>query len=84
MMNAKRYTNRIQIRIAGIPASVAVLSFSRGRPGNRCGHPDTWSPPEYPEVEFAVCDRRGYPAPWLERLMDRQEHDRITAALLAA
>lgn len=57
----------IQTRVCGIPAQVEITAYSPGRPARLCGHPDTWAPPEYAEFEFQVCDRRGRPAPWLER-----------------
>lgn len=34
------------------------------------------------EVEFKVCDRRGRPAPWLERKMTRADCERIEQLIL--
>ena len=50
--------------VAGIPCIIHITSYSGGRPATH------WEPCEYPEVEIEVCDRRGRPAPWLERKLD--------------
>ena len=68
-------------RIAGIPAKIEVTSYYPGRPARLTGHPDTWYPPEYEELTFQVLDRRGRPAPWLERKLDEQDRRRIEREL---
>jgi hypothetical protein len=31
----------------------------------------------YTDFEYTICDRRGRPAPWLERKATQADHDRI-------
>jgi hypothetical protein len=70
----------IETRISGIPCLIEVTVFSHyaGR--------DTWgSDWDYnggTEVEFEVCDRRGRPAPWLERKMTNKDYDRIVGEII--
>ena len=34
-------------------------------------------PPEPAEFEFRLLDRKGYPAPWLEDKLTREDHSRL-------
>jgi len=64
----------IEARVAGIPCLIEVVSVRVVAPDP--GADSDWDHRGYSEVEFEVCDRRGRPAPWLERKMtdaDRQE-----------
>ena len=66
----------IESRISGIPCLIDVTLFEQWteRPGYyTCT-----------EVEFEVCDRRGRPAPWLERKMTGREYDRIVGEIIDA
>jgi hypothetical protein len=38
----------------------------------------------YVDVQFTVCDRRGRPAPWLQRKMTPADADRIEGEILDA
>ncbi len=68
-------------RIAGIPAKIEVTSFYKYRAATIWGHPDGWAPAEPEEITFQVLDRRGRPAPWLERKLDEQDRARIEREL---
>lgn len=57
----------LEVRILGIPAIARVTYFQPRVPARRHGHPDTWEPAIEEELEFELLDRRGRPAPWLER-----------------
>lgn len=52
--------------VAGIPCRIEITYFNQVK-----GDPTTWSSDwdyyGYTEIEFDVLDRRGRPAPWLER-----------------
>jgi hypothetical protein len=71
------YLTQIATTVAGIPAIIAVLDYT-----HVCG---SFSPRAasdmdyfgYLEMDWQVCDRRGRPAPWLERKLDQHERDRI-------
>jgi hypothetical protein len=39
-------------------------------------------PPEPEEFEFTILDRRGRPAPWLERKLTEADSDRLLAEYL--
>lgn len=74
-------------RVCGIPCIVAVTSWEAYVPAKTCypegGSWGEWGPPEdcYPEEggcgEWELRDRRGRPAPWLERKLDDKERQRI-------
>ena len=65
-------------RVAGIPCQIEVTYYSEDRPmrvtGSGFGDAD---PPEPEEFEFTVLDRKGYPAPWMERKLTRDDYQRI-------
>jgi hypothetical protein len=71
----------IESRVAGIPCIIGVTYFD-GVDGsydyNAASDMDYHG---YVECEFTVCDRRGRPAPWLERKMTGQDESRIEAAI---
>lgn len=57
--------------IAGIPCRIRVDSYEPIVPA-------TWDHPEEGgDFEFTVLDRRGYPAPWLERKVTPSISDKI-------
>ncbi len=70
--------------IQGIPCRVRVLTYIPAKAAR------TWGPPErcYPDqpevIEFEVLDRRGYPAPWLERKMLDADTRAIEQEIIAA
>lgn len=71
-----RGRGHVDVFVAGIPARAVVLSYFAGRPARTYGPPENCSPEEYPEIEYEICDQRGYAAPWLERkLTDRLRDD---------
>lgn len=65
-------------RVAGIPCQVEVLTYYPDRPmrvtGLGFGDAD---PPEPEFFEFELLDRKGYPAPWLERKLTPDDHQRL-------
>lgn len=63
--------------VAGIPCVIRVTSYHAGRDGYISGPPEHCYPEEHPEAEVEVCDRRGRPAPWLERKLDAQGWARL-------
>ena len=72
----------MQTRVAGIPATIEITSFSPYR-CNKRGHIDHWLPDELPEIEWHILDRNGRPASWLERKLSAADRRRIEADLIA-
>lgn len=64
--------------VAGIPCQCLVTSYHPAVPmqitGSGFGDAE---PPEAEEFEFRIMDRKGYPAPWLERKLDKEDNKRL-------
>ena len=78
------YQALVEIRAAGIPALAGVFSYSyqppfRGSP-YLCSCSDDFYGHE--EVEWELLDRRGKPAPWLDRKLSPADREGITRELL--
>lgn len=73
---------QIETRIAGIPCLVeADVYIQRGSYSRRAS--SDWDYSGWVEVgEFKVMDRRGRPAPWLERKLTDKEIARIECELV--
>lgn len=69
-------------RVCGIPAMIEITSFAPYRCCKR-GHIDNWLPDELPEIEWHILDRRGRPAPWLERKLSPADRREIEKDLIA-
>ncbi len=72
----------IESTISGIPCLIRV-----GRCIVKSGNysPQAETPDEYfgyKEIEFTVLDRKGYPAPWLEKKLTDDDTDRIENQIL--
>ena len=76
--------NKIVMRIAGVPCLIGVTGYLYQPPCK--GHPSTcasdWDYYGYEEIEWEILDRRGKPAPWLERKLSKGERGEITSHLL--
>ncbi len=71
--------NEIQTRVAGIPCIAKVTHFYRQAPWRGSAHTcdsdlDYYG---YTECEFEILDRRGRPAPWLERKATDADRERV-------
>ena len=62
-------------KIAGIPCTVRV-DYASVTPPDPRGDSD-WDYYGYTQFDYTVCDRRGRPAPWLEKKMTRADQARI-------
>lgn len=70
----------LDTRVCGIPAKVRVTHLHH-QPGNAwADNPDDYH--GYTEVEFDILDRRGRPAPWLERKLTPKEIGRIEQEII--
>ena len=75
---------QIEIRIAGIPALAGITHFVhvppfRGSP-HMCNSSDDYY--GYTEIEWDVLDRKGRPAPWLEKKLTAKEKAEIEIDLI--
>lgn len=69
----------IETRVAGIPCIARVTHYFRQAPHRGSAHTcdsdlDYYG---YTECEFDILDRRGRPAPWLERKATDKDRQRI-------
>jgi hypothetical protein len=63
----------IETRVAGIPCIIGVADY-------QTGSYNYWASSDvdyYGYSEWCVCDRRGRPAPWLERKMTKDDESHI-------
>jgi len=67
----------IEAHIHGIPCLIEVTHYAPRLPGRYSGPPESCYPDDPEEIDFTVCDRRGRPAPWLERKMTQADRDEI-------
>ena len=61
-------------RVAGIPCQIGVLDYKRHAPIDpRQAHSDVEAY-GYTEADYVILDRRGRPAPWLQKKLSN-DHD---------
>jgi len=74
--------NHLASQIAGIPCLIQIdrcMVVSGSYDYNAASDFDYYG---YKEIEFTVLDRRGRPAPWLERKLTDDDTDRIETQIL--
>jgi len=71
----------IETRVAGIPCIVGVTHFESVRGSFSYHAASDWDYHGYIEAEWVVCDRRGRPAPWLERKLTGKDSSRIESEI---
>lgn len=73
-----------EIMVCGIPALACDIRYTHGE--SPCYSEYCPSPGAPEEVEFTVCDRRGRPAPWLQRKLDadKAEDENVHCQVLDA
>lgn len=69
--------DEFEARVCGIPCIVAVLYWEPYALAKISGPPEDCCPEEGGCGEWELRDRRGRPAPWLERKLDDEERQRI-------
>lgn len=69
------YIVEIETKVAGIPCIVGVTECSMVRAD--CGADSDWDYTGYSELQWVVLDRRGRPAPWLQRKVTDEDEERI-------
>lgn len=63
----------IQTRLAGIPCQIAVSNFQRVKGSYSYDAPSDLDYYGFVEYDYQVLDRRGRPAPWLEKKVSKDE-----------
>jgi len=71
--------------VCGIPCGVVVDRYQSGRPWRQhCfpgAGPGDCDPPEPPEAEWHLVDRKGYTAAWLQEKMTQRDIDNIESEI---
>lgn len=72
----------MKTRIAGIPCQVELVSYNyyKPQPWNDASDLDFYG--GFDDIVFRVLDRRGNPAPWLERKLTQGDISRIENELI--
>ena len=68
-------TTPIQTRLAGIPCQIAVTDFRRVEGSYSYNAPSDADFYGYTDYDYEVLDRRGRPAPWLEKKVSQADID---------
>jgi hypothetical protein len=67
----------IETRVAGIHCIIGVEEYQEGSGDKWCDSDMDY----YGYSEWVVCDRRGRPAPWLERKLTDSDRSRIESEI---
>lgn len=70
---SRSYVAEIEARVAGIPCKIGVTHFESERGSYSYNAPSDIDFYGYTEMDYEVLDRRGRPAAWLERKLDKTE-----------
>jgi hypothetical protein len=75
------YIAQIESRVAGIPCIIGVTEYECVKGSYSYHAASDWDYRGYTDCAFEVCDRRGRPAPWLERKMTGKDESRIESEI---
>ena len=75
------YIAEIESRVAGIPCIIGVVEYFSVAGSYSQNAASDWDYHGYSESEWVVCDRRGCPAPWLERKLTDKDSSRIESEI---
>lgn len=76
-----RYIAEIESRVCGIPCIIGVTDYESYVPAYISGPPENCYPAEGGSGDFVILDRRGRPAPWLERKMSAKDEQEVQEAI---
>lgn len=71
----------VEARVSGIPCLLRVDYFKHQPPMGPRADSD-WDCYGWTDINYTVCDRRGRPAPWLERKVTPTEHSELESLIL--
>ena len=82
MAKKSNYIATVEHRLAGIPCQIGVRDYQnvKGSYSSRAMDPDEYH--GYIEADYEILDRKGYPAPWLERKLSNSEHESVIEAIV--
>ena len=69
--------SEFESNVCGIPCIIRVTHYDHYQPAFISGPPENCHPAEGGCGDWEVLDRRGRPAPWLERKLNDRERSRI-------
>ena len=69
--------NLFETKIQGIPCTIDVHLATRVNGSHSYSAASDFDFHGYTEFQYTVCDRRGRPAPWLEKKMTKADEERI-------
>jgi len=75
------YIAEIESRVASIPCIIGVVEYFSVAGSYSQNAASDWDYHGYSESEWVVCDRRGRPAPWLERKLTDKDSSRIESEI---
>lgn len=78
----QRRVGDFDTHIQGIPCQVLVTSYDNVKGSYSYNAPSDLDYHGYTDMEYEILDRRGYPAPWLERKMTQKDRDRIEQEII--
>ena len=82
-MTTNEYIAEIEHRINGIPCLIGVTYYSKVKGSYNYDAPSDWDYYGYTECDWEILDRRGRPAPWLQRKVTAKTEDLINQAINA-
>lgn len=78
---SRRYIAEIEHRVCGIPCLIGVTDYDSYVPAYTNGPVERCYPAEGGTGDYEILDRRGRPAPWLERKMSGKDEEEVQEAI---
>lgn len=75
------YIAQIESRVAGIPCIIGVIEYECVKGSYSYHAASDWDYHGYTDTDWEVCDRRGRPAPWLEKKLTDKDSSRIESEI---
>jgi len=76
------YITEIESKVAGIPCVIGVTHYRSVKGSYSYNAASDMDYLGYTDIDWEVCDRRGRPAPWLERKLTEEDNERIEGEII--